>query len=119
MVGSSLLNGFRKAMAILLATLIFVAVLEGHSARAYFATPSDHVHQVHDNADEPSEREASKSQPSHVHFEDHSHNFGYGPTQAGLTRLIGNENRWVSHNDPTARSRLEGLLRPPRTFALR
>ncbi|MBN9435811.1 hypothetical protein [Bosea sp. (in: a-proteobacteria)] len=106
-------------MAILLATLIFVAVLEGHSARAYFATPSDHTHQIDDDAEGPSEREASKGQPSHVHYEDHSHAFGFSPQTNGNSRAEGTGNRWRLRDDPNGVSHSYGLTRPPRTIALR
>ena len=119
MAGSSILSGLRKAMAILLATLIFVAVLEGHSARAYFATPSDHTHQLDDDVEGPSEQETSKGQASHVHYEDHSHSFGYTPQASSAAQAESVADRWGLRDDPNGTSRSYGLTRPPRTVTLR
>lgn len=119
MKGPSASRFLQKLLAMLLASLVFASILEGHSAQAFFATPSNHVHMIDGEDETHSEPEPGKMKSSHAHYEDHSHSFGYAPASAASSPLLSIASLWPVTDDRQSSSLPDGLKRPPRTTALR
>ena len=120
MIGSRLIKLLRRMIAVTLAAIIIVSAFEGHSARAYFASPAEHAQvAAAENAEGHDHDEKSSAKAAHALLEDHSHSVGLIAAGHGRPVLGGRLNRWLVHADPGDDSSPDSLLRPPRLLALR
>jgi hypothetical protein len=120
MIGHRLFKLVRQVVAVVLAAIILVSVFEGHSARAYFGSTSEHVHlTASEHAGGHDHGEPTGAKGPHAHYEDHSHNIGLIAPDAGKPLSESDRKRWIIRVDADADNSPDGLLRPPRSIGLR